>query len=162
MTKNWVAVLSALLVAGACHAGGGTVPDNNAPTKFATQAGAPAPPVVAPDTPCEHLCTTCRHHQLSPGKCKDWLCFVPLRTCPCECKHCSTCNYPLYLYFLRPCVEGAPSYHADNSCASCVHTPIAAHGSIGGLLHGGSRCSTCQSWGCVPGPTPAGAASAGK
>jgi hypothetical protein len=156
MTKNWVAVLSALLVAGACHAGGGTVPDKNAPTKFATEAGTAVPPVPGPVAPCEQPCTTCRQHHLSFGKCKEWLCFVPLRTCPCECKHCSTCTYPLYLYFLRPCVEGAPCYHADNCCASCVHKPAAtaAFGSIGGMFHWGSDCSTCQSWGCVTSPTP--------
>jgi hypothetical protein len=161
MTKNWVAVLSALLVAGACHAGSGTVPDKNAPTKFATDAGGTVPPAV---TPCEQPCTTCRHSHLSLGKCKDWLCFVPLRTCPCECKHCNTCPYPLYLYFLRPCVEGAPCYHADNCCGSCVHQPTAAFGSIGGWLHwgSGSSCSTCQSWGCVPGPNSGSNANASK
>src|SRR5271165_1905785 len=117
MTKNWTAVLSALLVAGACHAGGANVQDKNAPTTFATNVGCTIAPVQAP---CPPTCCDCKRGYPCLEKFKDWICFVPVRTCPCECHHCSSCHPPLYLYFLRPCVEGAPCYHYNDHCSSCV------------------------------------------
>jgi hypothetical protein len=150
MTRNWVAALSALLVAGACHAGGLTVKDKDAPTTFATAVGCTTEP-VAHEEPTAGDCGHCgcgpRHGCL--GKCKDWLCFCPLRTCPCECKHCSSCHPPLYLYFLRPCVEGKACYHYPDNCSSCVRGNC---GSCGwgrgwGWLHGwtGGCCGSCES-----------------
>ena len=155
MTKNWIAALSALLVAGTCFAGG-TVKDKDAPTAFATEVGCTTPPVVAAScstcstcSPCSH-CSTCGndHHCLLAVK--KWLCFVPLRTCPCECHHCSSCYPALYLYFLRPCVEGAPCYHYDDHCSSCVSKTCTSCGSGEHRLLR-PQCNTCNT--CST-PTP--------
>lgn len=118
MTRNSVAVLTALLVAGACQAGG-TVKDKDAPTTFATVGYLTSPPPVT--ACCPPPCPSHRHDHPCLAKFKEWLCFIPVRTCPCECTECLGCNYPLYLYFLHPCVECQPCWHCDNHCGSCVH-----------------------------------------
>jgi hypothetical protein len=164
MTKNWIAALSALLVAGTCFAGGGTVKDKDAPTTFATEVGCTTPPVVAPPcSTCSH-CSTCRnndHHCLVAVK--NWLCFVPLRTCPCECHHCSSCYPALYLYFLRPCVEGAPCYHYDDHCSSCVSKTCATCGTADHrLLRPSCGCNTCSSCGTASTPGTPGTVSPGS
>jgi hypothetical protein len=147
MNKNWVAVLSALLVAGACYAGGAPVKDKDAPSTFATVGCCTAAPSCA--SPCPAPCggQTCGGHcnqgHSCAGKCKDWLCFVPLRTCPCECKGCGCGYFPLYTYFLRPCVERPQCWHADNRCASCVHTSCASScGGCGRLSHPTCGCAS--------------------
>jgi hypothetical protein len=147
MTRSFIAVLSALLVAGASYAGGGTVKDKNAPTSFASEVGCTTAPV--PTEPCPSTCEQCLKEHPCLAKAKDWLCFRPLRTCPCECKHCGGCWPPLYVYFLRPCVEGPGNYHCANNCASCVHNGCASCGGaslFSGWFHGGCNggCETCK------------------
>ena len=125
MTRNWVAILSALLVAGVCNAKDEKVKDKDktAPTNFAT-VGCTTPPVA---TPCpETCCSSCNQGGACHGKVKDWLCFIPLRTCPCECKGPVSCQPPLYVYFLRPCVEAQPCWHYDDHCSSCVRNSCAS------------------------------------
>jgi hypothetical protein len=143
MTKNWIAVLTALLVAGACHAGG-AVKDKDAPTTFAT-VGCTTPAVVA--EPCPQTCCSGSKGHPCLAKAKAWLCFVPLRTCPCECKHCSSCHPPLYLYF-PPCTEGNGCTHYDDHCSSCVANNCASCGSGQRLFHsdsgGGGACNSCK------------------
>jgi hypothetical protein len=146
MTKNWVAVLSALVVAGASYAGGTDVKDKTAPTSFAT-VGCTTPPVV--HAPCTQCCEGCndRHHCL--GKLKDWLCFTPIRTCPCECPHACASYPPLYLYFMRPCVEGPGCTHYASHCDSCVSCAKSRNVSCGGCCGqapaaGCGSCTTCK------------------
>jgi hypothetical protein len=144
MGKNWIAVLSALLVAGACRAGGDTVKDKAAPTAFGSEVGCTLPPV--PTEPGPGFCCRCAKDHPCLMRVKDWFCFTPLRTCPCECEHCGACSPPLYLYFLRPCVEGAPCYHYPDKCSSCVHPTVAATSGFGfcsRLFHSG--CGCCDS-----------------
>ena len=147
MIRSLIAVLSALLVAGASYAGGGTVKDKDAPTSFATEVGCTTAPV--PASTCPSACCQGLGEYPCLAKAKGWICFVPLRTCPCECKHCSSCHPPLYVYFLRPCVEGPGNYHYTNNCASCVHNSCASCGGpnlLGRLFHGGCNggCDTCK------------------
>jgi hypothetical protein len=134
MTKNWVAVVSALLVAGACQAGGASGKDKDAPTTFATTVGCTIPPVVSEPS---SDCCKCREGHPHLAKVKAWLCFVPLRTCPCECTHCTGCHPPLYVYFFRPCVEGAGCLHYTDNCSSCAAKHCAT---CGGCAH--SPCQT--------------------
>jgi hypothetical protein len=141
MKKSWIAVLSALLVAGACHAGGDTVKDKSAPTAFASDVGCTLPPVQT-EPSCGTCCGCAKAHPCL-ARAKEWLCFVPLRTCPCECEHPSSCFPPLYLYFLRPCVEGGGCYHYPDKCSACVHNTAASCSGtgLGGLFHRG--CASC-------------------
>jgi hypothetical protein len=150
MKKKWIAVLSALVLAGACHAGGDTVKDKTAPTAFATQVGCALAPVVTEASPGP--CSRCMKAHPCLGRVKEWFCFVPLRTCPCECEHHGACAPPLYLYFLRPCVEGAGCYHYSDKCSSCLNNQCSscAGSGLGGLFHrdcaGGcaSCCDSCK------------------
>lgn len=153
MTRNWAAALAVLLVAGVCRAGGVPAKDKDAPTTFATGAATTVAPEPAPAAPCcQPACAACGHHGCHHGreclaKCKAWLCFVPLRTCPCECKHCSSCYAPLYVYFLKPpCVEGPHDTHYCDNCSSCAFQDCA--GGCGGRRGGcaGHGCSgSCDS-----------------
>jgi hypothetical protein len=149
MTKNRVALLAILLIAGVSHADDSKPKDKNAPTTFATNVGCTIPPVVPEPCSTCNTCNTCKHSYDCLIRVKHWLCFVPLRTCPCECKHCSGCYPPLYVYFLMPCVEGAPCAEYSNHCASCVTKTCAAHDGVDfyrRLFHSGctSGCDTCK------------------
>jgi hypothetical protein len=124
MTKNRVAVLAALLIAGASQAGGTDVKDKSAPTTFASNVGC----TTAPVPPCSPCCTKCKEGHACLAKVKDWFCFIPIRTCPCECPRVCTCYPPPYLYFLRPCVEGAGCTHYCSNCSSCTSKRCASCG----------------------------------
>ncbi len=147
MTKFHAAAAAALLAAVAGHAGEAKVKDKDAPTNFAVAAAGPVAPFPEA-APCAGGCDRCRHHDCREclARVKGWLCFVPLRTCPCECEHPSSCRPPLYLYFVRECAEGPhPTDYHD--CSTCATGKCSACGGGPGLFrraHGCPTCDTCK------------------
>jgi hypothetical protein len=135
--NRWVAVLTAALVGGASMARAGE-------------------PVVVPGPAGCGGCQASCGADCGKGSCLsrvgDWLCYRPLRlTRPHECGGCVGVRPPLYLYFLRPCCEGAPNCcYPDCGGPKCHHCDSGHCGSGHHLFRRhGEEC--CPDGGCAAG-----------
>jgi hypothetical protein len=121
-----------------------------APAPAPAEHGTPAPPSAAPhpadhpepaapgDGGCAGGCGTCGHQADCPscGKgCLERLCgfFTYRPVCRCRCydcgNNCCCCRWvPLYLYFLKPCVEGdghtGCGVCGSAGCDGCGHSGV--------------------------------------